>query len=81
MNETDIILPHGKIRRPDRVIIYPGSVDIIDYKSGSDFQQKEHERQVKEYIDLVSEMGYSNVNGYIWYITNNKIVQLHKDKS
>ncbi len=76
VNETDIVLPGGEIRRPDRVVLFSDSVDVIDYKSGSEEQSKIHRKQVNNYMNLLEEMGYHNVSGYLWYITSNKIVKV-----
>ncbi len=76
LNETDIIIPKGDIRRPDRVVLYPEGVDVIDYKSGSEDQMNMHKNQVQKYVSLIQQMGYQNVSGYIWYITSNKIIKV-----
>ncbi len=75
--ETDIILYSGEMRRPDRVVIYPDRVDIIDYKSGTEKVTEYHHAQVREYIQILRQMGYQNVNGYLWYINNNKVVEVN----
>jgi len=74
LTETDIIIASGEVRRPDRVVIFPDHVDIIDYKSGLDAVKENHNFQIREYVNLLLRMGYTNVKGYIWYINNNKVV-------
>lgn len=76
VNETDIVLPGGEVRRPDRVVLFTDSVDVIDYKSGSEEQYQIHRKQVNNYMNLLQNMGYHNVNGYLWYIASNKIVKV-----
>lgn len=76
MNEADILLPDCQTRRPDRVVIFPDSVDIIDYKFGSQKAADEYLMQMKEYKNLCLQMGYQNVKGYLWYITLNQIVEV-----
>ncbi len=69
-NEQDILVfnENYKIFRPDRVIVSGDKAIVIDYKFGE--KNKAHHKQVKTYMSLLSNMGYKNVEGYIWYITN-----------
>ena len=74
-NENDIIVPAAtaSLRRPDRVMIRGGKVVVVDYKFG----QKENTyygRQVWGYMDLIRQMGYAEVEGYIWYVEMGKVV-------
>ena len=67
INETPILTPEGDDYRPDRVMIYPDhKVVVVDYKFGRK-KVSEYHRQVKNYVRLIREMGYDNVEGYIWY--------------
>ena len=74
-NETSIIYRDGGIlqtRRPDRVMIRPdGSAIVVDFKFGR--EREEYLHQVQEYMDLLRKMGYSKVEGHIWYVYTNKI--------
>ncbi len=81
INETDIIVPRGEVRRPDRAVIFSDRIDVIDYKSGSESQFHLHKKQVRNYVNLIHKMGYQNVNGYIWYITSNKIMNVSNPKN
>jgi predicted Ser/Thr protein kinase len=74
MKEAEILMPTGNIRRPDRIILVDGKVVIIDFKFG---EEKEHYfRQVEEYRDLMSDMGYRQIDAFIWYVEKNKIVKV-----
>ena len=54
-------------RRPDRVIFFPDDhIEVVDYKSGE--EHKGHHRQVREYIELLRQMGYTEVSGYLCYL-------------
>lgn len=66
------------LHRPDRIIIDGNKVTIIDYKTGE--QNPYHHRQVREYMAFMKEMGFTNVEGYLWYITPHQIVKV-KDKA
>jgi ATP-dependent helicase/nuclease subunit A len=74
LTESDIILPSGDIRRPDRVIIRDGKTEIVDFKFGEENQL--HARQVQQYVSLLGVMGYSNIRGYLWYVDKNKIISV-----
>lgn len=54
-------------RRPDRVVFYPddGHIEVIDYKSGE--ERTAHHRQVREYMSLLRQMGYTKITGYLCY--------------
>lgn len=70
----------GKIqeRRPDRVIVNDEETIVIDYKSG---QENEHYTyQVSKYMSLLSQMGYKNIKGYIWYFMQDKIEEVKTTK-
>ena len=75
-NEASIIYRDGgalQTRRPDRVMIRPdGSAVIVDFKFGR--EREEHLHQVQEYMDLLRKMGYKQVEGHIWHVYNNKII-------
>ncbi len=73
MKEAEILLPSGQIRRPDRIIIKGDDAIIIDFKFG-----EEHEHyagQINRYRNLLKEMGYKDIKGYLWYVDKNKIVE------
>lgn len=78
LNEKTIlsktVLRGGRIKeqhRPDRIIIDNDRVIVIDYKTGE--QQRHHYTQVREYMRFLSQMGFKNVEGYIWYIYPHEI--------
>jgi ATP-dependent helicase/nuclease subunit A len=72
LKEAGILLTSGNLRRPDRVIIRNGKTIIIDFKFGE--EKSIHNEQVGLYRSLLSDMGYSNIETFIWYVDKNKIV-------
>jgi len=72
IKEADILLPSGRIRRPDRVILKDDKAVIIDFKFGEENQ--EYTEQIRHYCSLLNEMGYMNTEGFLWYVDKNKIV-------
>ncbi|MDR2848715.1 MAG: UvrD-helicase domain-containing protein [Bacteroidales bacterium] len=73
--ETDILLPNGAIVRPDRVVFDQNTVQVIDYKFGGT-ELPQHHQQVRQYLQQLRQMGYEQVEGFLWYVTLNKIVPL-----
>jgi CRISPR/Cas system-associated exonuclease Cas4 (RecB family) len=63
------------MRRPDRVMISGSQIVVIDYKTGRS-KRKEHEKQMQEYLNLVKEMGYQDVTGWLCYVRLKEIIQI-----
>ena len=63
-----------KEQRPDRVVYDGKKMIVIDFKTGG--EQEKHKRQVRGYVHLLNDMGYNDVEGYLWYIRNNDIVKV-----
>ena len=72
LTETGILMPSGSTKRPDRVIFKDGKTVIIDFKFGE--ESYHYIEQVNQYRKLMSEMGSSNIEAFIWYVDRNKIV-------
>lgn len=76
LNETDILFGKGYAKRPDRVMFCNGEVIVIDYKFGEKEEKKYH-KQVKEYVDLIRQIGYKQVQGYVWYMELQKLERVN----
>jgi ATP-dependent exoDNAse (exonuclease V) beta subunit len=72
LNEVEILSEKGLVKRPDRVMIYPGRVVVVDYKFGQ--PSARHHTQVRSYLHLVRQMGYPCVEGYLWYVHSGRIL-------
>lgn len=68
--EASIINTDGNIYRPDRVLLGENQAIIVDFKFG--LPHLKHKKQVEQYKKLLSDMGYTNVKGYLWYIQLNR---------
>ena len=75
LNEVDILIGEGDAKRPDRVMITKDKVVVVDYKFGEQIK-KPHYNQVRSYLNLIRQMGYKQVEGYLWYIELNKIEEV-----
>jgi len=72
MREAEILMPAGNTRRPDRVIAEEDKTIVIDFKFGE--ENPRYFDQIDQYRNLLLDMGYRNIEGYLWYIDKNKIV-------
>ena len=72
LKESEILSPSGNTRRPDRVIIRDDKAIVIDFKFGE--ENPKYSEQAVQYRNLLLEMGYNNVDAYLWYADKNKIV-------
>lgn len=70
--EAAVILPSGNTRRPDRIMFGNDRVIVADYKFGE--PSDHYIRQARAYRDLLTEMGYRNVDACIWYVEKNIVV-------
>ncbi len=74
INEASILLPGSDSRRPDRVILRDGKAIIIDFKFGD--ENPHHLLQVRQYKRILSEMGYKEAEAFLWYVDNDRIVEV-----
>ena len=77
-NECSIIyMEHGELqtRRPDRVMIRDGRVIVVDFKFGK--HSEAYNEQVRGYMSLLRDMGYTDVEGYLWYVYKNELISVN----
>lgn len=75
-NENDIIsYDVVGTRRPDRVMIKGRRAVVVDYKFGLE-KLASHKRQIKNYMELLKQMGYEQIEGYAWYLSLGEIVKV-----
>ncbi len=75
LSEQDIITATGNIQRPDRIMIKEKHAIVLDYKFGHE-QPKSHLEQVRNYMTLLNQMGYTT-EGYIIYVALDTIHTIH----
>ena len=61
-------------KRPDRVMRSADKTVVVDFKFGE--PAAKHHRQVGAYMSLLRQMGFEYVEGYLWYVTQQKIVRV-----
>ena len=60
----------SKHYRADRIVVTPDNRTIvIDYKFG-EIESAEHIEQVSDYMKILQTLGFQNLEGYIWYVTD-----------
>ncbi len=68
------------VRRPDRVVVEPGVITVIDYKFGK--PKREYGQQVREYMQFVSAMyPHTEVRGWLWYVYSGHTDRVFLDNS
>ena len=78
-NECSIIVGGGgqnahQEYRPDRVVSNGDHVVVIDFKFGN--KNEKHRDQVLNYMSLLRDMGYTEVEGYLWYVYQNETIKI-----
>lgn len=71
LTEQDILTPSQKTYRPDRIMIKDKHAIVIDYKFGHQ-QKPSYIEQIRGYILLLRQLGYTS-EGYIIYNQTNNI--------
>ncbi|MDC1234229.1 UvrD-helicase domain-containing protein [Cyclobacteriaceae bacterium] len=64
--EHPMLLPGGEVRRIDRLVKKGGYWHVIDFKTGH--PRAKDQNQVKEYIQILSRMGFEGLKGYLIYL-------------
>ncbi|MDR2816895.1 MAG: UvrD-helicase domain-containing protein [Proteiniphilum sp.] len=76
LNEMLLLHPSAGFSRPDRVMLGPNEVIVVDYKFG-ELEGEKYVRQVRQYMKSIEEMGYPKVEGFLFYVNLKKIVQVY----
>jgi len=66
--EKEILLPDGKLMRPDRVVALNGRTAVLDYKTGE--KSPHHTTQIRSYTRILEEMTYPGTEAYLVYLDN-----------
>jgi len=75
LTEQGILLPGGYHKRPDRIIIYPNVVEVVDFKTG--LPREDYLFQIKEYMSLVKKLLNLPVKGYLCYLDSVRIEEIY----
>ncbi len=72
--EVPVISPGGNENRIDRLLLNDKRAIIIDFKTGE--RKKSDQQQVLEYIDLLRQMNFTSIEGYLLYLREKEIVEV-----
>ena len=61
-------------RRPDRVMTDGNEMIVVDFKFGRPLNQ--YHQQVREYMELLRDMGYKQIRGFLWYVYSNNLEEV-----
>lgn len=87
LNERDILFLKDGIlttKRPDRVIVKEDAAIVIDYKTAQNAVERKNDgtlaapsenvNQIRDYKERLLQMGYRQVDAYLWYIMDEIII-------
>ncbi len=90
-NESTIIRPDGDLmsvsdedltKRPDRVMLKGCRAVVVDYKFGkSKGAETGYQQQIRRYLDLLHRMGYTECEGFLWYVKQGEIEKVEMGDS
>lgn len=73
--EATVIAPSQHPYRPDRVMVNDQQAIVIDYKFGTK-ELSSYKTQLRTYMKFLARMGYTPVEGYLWYVQSGKIEKI-----
>ncbi len=73
--EAGLLVPQFGSKRPDRVMLKDDEAVVVDFKFGAR-NDDVYKQQVGEYKQVLSDMGYNHVTGYVWYIMENSLLEV-----
>ncbi len=71
LNERSLLTNQRNLR-PDRMMFSGKNAVVVDYKLGEEHPEKYH-AQVRQYARTLKQTGFEKVEGYLWYINQNRI--------
>lgn len=73
--EVPIILPGGEENRIDRLMTQGKKAIVVDFKTGS--HSKNDLVQVKAYVNILRQMNFTDVDGYILYLKDREVINVN----
>lgn len=77
--EVPILLPGGGDSRIDRLLTHEGKAVIIDFKTGE--PNKADQKQVLEYMNTLTQMQFTETEGYLLYTKTGDVVSVPPGKT
>jgi ATP-dependent exoDNAse (exonuclease V) beta subunit len=76
--EVPILLPGGATNRIDRLMLAGKQAVIVDFKTGE--KSAADQKQVAEYMEILGQMGFMEVSGYLLYTRDKEVMEVGKGK-
>lgn len=76
--EMPVLLPGGNENRIDRLMIHDKHVIVVDFKTGE--HSSRDQQQVLDYMNLLRQMGFLEVEGFLLYLRNNEVMNVKERK-
>lgn len=73
--EVPIILPGGDENRIDRLMIRDKKAVVVDFKTGT--HSKNDIAQVKAYVNILHQMNFTDVEGYVLYLKDLEVINVN----
>jgi ATP-dependent exoDNAse (exonuclease V) beta subunit len=71
IRERPVLTPGGEMKIPDRVLVDEEKTILLEFKTGE--PQKRYVDQVRNYRQLLAEMGHQRIESYLVYLDSQKI--------
>lgn len=71
LNEVSLFASDGHEYRPDRVILRPDGIIVVDFKFAR--PEDKYLRQVGNYAAIYRQLGYNVLSAVIWYVEEDKM--------
>ncbi|HEY3430259.1 MAG TPA: PD-(D/E)XK nuclease family protein, partial [Cyclobacteriaceae bacterium] len=76
--EVPILLPQGGDNRIDRLMIKDSKAIVVDFKTGE--RNKRDLQQVTEYVNILHQMNFAEVEGYVLYLRDMEVINALEQK-
>ncbi|MCL5792367.1 MAG: PD-(D/E)XK nuclease family protein, partial [Deltaproteobacteria bacterium] len=75
--EKEIVNKHGELKRIDRLIVTQDEAIIVDYKTGGLKDIEKHKKQVRGYMNIISDIYPTRrIKGYLLYVDHNRVEEV-----
>ena len=76
--EVPVLLPEGDESRIDRLMVKDTKAIVVDFKTGE--RSKQDQQQVLDYINILRQMNFTDVEGYVLYLREMEVINVTGQK-
>jgi ATP-dependent exoDNAse (exonuclease V) beta subunit len=77
--EVPVLLPGGEESRIDRLMVKNKKAIVVDFKTGE--RNKRDQQQVLDYMNVLRQMNFSDVEGYVLYLRDMEVLNVMEQKA